>query len=408
MKNDFHSVIIVGASIAGCTAALLYANKGIDVLVLDKVHDFSAYKKHCTHFLQPCCIPVLKDLDIYEDILKIGKKSKAQFWTSAGWLLSTKANYGNGDYAINVERSKIDPYLKKVIDKHPLITLQLDSNILAVENVDELNQTKVEFSTDGIIKSLNTNLLVAADGRYSKLGQLTENNTEIYPNDRFVHFAYYKHTSDSAIATDFSKFWILGEDMAFVYPLMDDTLLIALYINKERKEMWRKNLEGCFNEMVNSLDGGPELAELKPLTSIYGMNDIASLKRSPVHKNIAFIGDASLSLDPAAGTGCSFAILSASWLVKHTVETIGNKTDLLKGLMNYSEEHTNWFSPHIKGITADSLVKKDIHSDKVFYSTLLNNEQLLEDYLDLTGRLITPKEFQKLFFKNHKKELNIN
>ena len=37
-------IIIVGASIAGCTAALLYAQKSIKVLLIDKIKSDESYK----------------------------------------------------------------------------------------------------------------------------------------------------------------------------------------------------------------------------------------------------------------------------------------------------------------------------------------------------------------------------
>jgi len=82
-----------------------------------------------------------------------------------------------------------------------------------------------------------------------------------------------------------------------------------------------------------------------------------------------------------------------------TSEVIDNPSKLQQALQEYSEKHLDWMTPHIKGITADSLVTKDVNSDNKFYSKIIESEKLTEAFLDLTGRLITPKEFQKIFFK---------
>ena len=46
--SDFDAVV-VGASVAGCTAARLYAQRGARVALVEKRPDIDAYKTVCTH-----------------------------------------------------------------------------------------------------------------------------------------------------------------------------------------------------------------------------------------------------------------------------------------------------------------------------------------------------------------------
>lgn len=394
MKNTYE-IIIVGASIAGCSAALMYAEKGIRVLIIDKATSMECYKKHCVHFVQPCGIPILKRLNIYKDIDQLGLVTKARFWTGAGWVTSKENYYTNEDYAINLERSKFDPYIKKLVDNHPLIDLKLNANVTSVTVNND--QYKVTYTQNKETFSERAQLAIAADGRFSKVANLTDNQDVIYPNDRFVSFAYYK---DLEIANlNFSDGWILGETNGFIYPLLDGYSLIAFYIHDAEKQKWKQNPEQEFNNLVNSLPDGPNIQKATRLTSFIGMNDIRTFYRAPLHAEIPFIGDATLSLDPSAGTGCSFALLSASWLVDYTSDVLEDKRKLKGALAEYSEKHTQWMAPHVKGITADSIVTKNVNSDNKFYEKIIESEMLTEAFLDLTGRLITPKEFQKIFFK---------
>jgi len=395
MKGNY-KVTIIGASIAGCIAALMYAEKGIKVLIIDKLTSIESYKRHCTHFVQPCGIPILKRLNLFKDIDQLGLRSKARFWTGAGWLESKKNNYTNDEYAINLERSKFDPYIKNVVNKHPLIELKLNANLTSIV-VDDDKKHLVSYSIDNEIYTQESNLVVAADGRYSNVAKIVDNPTTIYPNDRFVYFAYYKDLEIKN--TNFSDFWVLGENIAFIYPLLDQQSLIALYIHDTEKKEWKKDPEMNFNKLVNSLHDGPNINNATCLTSIIGMSDIRTFLRNPLHQEIPFIGDAALSLDPAAGTGCSFALLTASWLVDYTSGNIEDPKKLEESLVQYAKKHSEWMVPHVKGITADSLVTKDVNSDNKFYTKIIESEKLTEAFLDLTGRLITPKEFYKIIFK---------
>ncbi|MER2205169.1 MAG: NAD(P)-binding protein, partial [Rhodococcus sp. (in: high G+C Gram-positive bacteria)] len=44
--------MIVGASIAGCAAAIMYAQQGLRIALLDARSDVRAHKVLCTHHLQ--------------------------------------------------------------------------------------------------------------------------------------------------------------------------------------------------------------------------------------------------------------------------------------------------------------------------------------------------------------------
>ena len=48
-----YDVVVVGASVGGCTAAILYARHGLNVALVEKSRDVAHYKKVCTHYLQP-------------------------------------------------------------------------------------------------------------------------------------------------------------------------------------------------------------------------------------------------------------------------------------------------------------------------------------------------------------------
>ena len=56
--TDFDAVV-VGASVAGCTAARLYAQQGARVALVEKRPDMDAYKAVCTHFIQPSATPTI-------------------------------------------------------------------------------------------------------------------------------------------------------------------------------------------------------------------------------------------------------------------------------------------------------------------------------------------------------------
>jgi len=61
--GDF-DVAIVGASIAGCTAARLFALRGARVALIERQPALDAYKTVCTHFIQSSATPTIEKLGL--------------------------------------------------------------------------------------------------------------------------------------------------------------------------------------------------------------------------------------------------------------------------------------------------------------------------------------------------------
>src|SRR2546423_15698905 len=62
--SEQYDVAIVGASIAGCTAATLYGRQGMRVALIERHADPAAYKTVCTHFVQSSGVPVVERLGL--------------------------------------------------------------------------------------------------------------------------------------------------------------------------------------------------------------------------------------------------------------------------------------------------------------------------------------------------------
>jgi flavin-dependent dehydrogenase len=62
-RPDFDAVV-VGASVAGCTAARLYAQRGARVALVERRPDLDAYKTVCTHYIQPSATPTIERLGL--------------------------------------------------------------------------------------------------------------------------------------------------------------------------------------------------------------------------------------------------------------------------------------------------------------------------------------------------------
>src|SRR5438128_2550444 len=108
MENPF-DVVIVGASVAGCTAATLLGRLGLKVALLERASDPGAYKKVCTHYLQPSAVPTLRRLGLEERIVAAGGvPNEVDFMTPTGWIPWALP----GCHGYNLRREKLDPMMR--------------------------------------------------------------------------------------------------------------------------------------------------------------------------------------------------------------------------------------------------------------------------------------------------------
>ncbi len=398
MGNKNYDIIIVGASIAGATAAMLYAKEGFNVLVIDK-KDVNSHKKSCTHFIQPSALHIISRLDIQKEIEDNGGiRSTADFWYGKDWIRGSVIK-DSSVYAYNIERRILDPILKQKMLGYKSITFLQNTNVTKVLFENDI---PIGISSDqqNTVVNYYSDIIIAADGKYSTIAKLINAKEEKFANDRVTFFGYYNNAKLKSGTV--SQFWSLGENMAFAYPLQNDTVLLSAYICREQMDEWLINSEEKMYSLFSVLPDGPMLANSKLRDSVHRMLNIESIRRPAEYINIPFIGDAALALDPMSGVGCGFAFQSASWLVEHTVKGLkaGNKQELYTGIKEYAAYHTKMLNSHAKGIFADSKVSKN-EKEEVF--DFIKDSQVLSEYfIKLIYRLIQPEKFQLEFIKTKK------
>src|SRR4029077_15771622 len=98
-KADF-DVAIVGASLSGCTAAILLSRAGARVALIEKSPDPAAYKRLCSHFIQAPAASTLERMGFAEAALAAdGQRVRGRAWTRWGWIEPTE---GPTAYGVNL------------------------------------------------------------------------------------------------------------------------------------------------------------------------------------------------------------------------------------------------------------------------------------------------------------------
>lgn len=398
VRENLLDVAIVGASVAGCASAILFARMGYRVGLFEQksLADESHYKRLCTHFIQPSAVPVLDQLGL--GLLREqphAMQTQARFVTAGGIIDDPHAYGEDGAYALNLPRSVLDPALRARARDH----VQHFAGDCEIAGVQASAQGWHVLGGAGQSLGVAT-LLIAADGRQSRLAKQIDAPVECKPNERAAVFAYF--TGIACPAQQRSLFILHEGEMAFIYPLPNGRTLLSVYITKERAKAWRiaASVEAELLAYIGALPEAPDLQRAALHSAVQSYMDYPNQIRVPVCQSVALVGDAALSLDPMSGVGCGFALTSASLLAEAFQHWDRSPGKMDQALEAYARSYQATITPHVAGICADSLTGKSNEAQRSAYQNISANPQLRKAYLALTGRMILPAQFQRAFLQS--------
>src|SRR5256885_11598361 len=113
-----YDVAVVGASIAGSTAATFLGRQGAKVAVLESHSDPAAFKRMCTHFIQASASPTIHRLGIEDSLREArARESDTNIWTRYGWVSFGRETAGpplSQWRPWHGRRGKLDPILRRL------------------------------------------------------------------------------------------------------------------------------------------------------------------------------------------------------------------------------------------------------------------------------------------------------
>jgi flavin-dependent dehydrogenase len=338
-RPDFDAVV-VGASVAGCTAARLYAQRGARVALVERRPDLDAYKTVCTHYIQPSATPTIERLGLAAPIEERGAvRNLVDFWTPySGWI----RHRGDTPYGYNVTRLTLDPILRRLTAETPGVELLAGQTATAVIRNGRPAGVAVE-DTKRARRELRAPLVVAADGRDTRLARMAGVPGRVRPNNRFCYWAYWRGVPSDGVR---SRFWFMEPDCAYTFPNEDGLTVVLVAPHRDRLPEFRADLEGAYTSFLTQLPDGPDLSGATRESKLIGKLDLPNVSRPAARPGIAFVGDAALATDPIWGVGCGWAFQSAEWLVEETADALLGGGDLDAALETYRRAHRKRLGPH--------------------------------------------------------------
>jgi flavin-dependent dehydrogenase len=398
-SSDAYDAAIVGASLAGCTTAILLARAGARVALIEQRPDASAFKRICTHYIQSSGVATLERLGLLEPMLAAGAlRSRGRMRTRWGWVEPpVKSSVPSG---VNLRREHLDPMIRAMAGETPGVELILGVTVDELLREDGTVCGVRARDRRGETLALRARLVVGADGRDSHVAKLSGVHTKTVPHGRFAYGGYFEGPAPEG-APD-ASLWLLDPHMAAAFPTDGDLTFYAVMPTKDRLPEFRSDPLKALTEFVAAVPDAPPILASRLVGQITGKIDMTNVIHTPSAPGLALVGDAAGAIDPLWGVGCGFALQSAEWLADsvapaladHGPAAVGARRssgeELERGLRRYHRRHARGLRGHTTMILGYSSGRKLNPGERLLFSAATRDERLAAIFEAFGSRNIGP------------------
>ena len=379
-------VAIVGASVAGCTAARLFGEAGARVAVIERRPDPDAYKVVCTHAILSSAAATVERLGLEPRLEARGAvRILGDAWTPYGGWIHAPDDAPRG---WGVTRRTLYPMLRELAAETPGVELLLGQTVTRlVASHDGRPEGVVTQTPDHKTREVRARLVVGADGRNSTVARVAQVPGRVRPNNRFAYFAYWHGVRPH---TDRARVWLLDPHGAAQFPNEDQLTVMVVVAHRSRLPEFRSDLDGAYAQMVDWLPGGPDLSQAERVSKLVGALDLRNVMRPAAKRGVAFVGDAALATDPLFGVGLSFALQSAEWLADHTIPALVGGGDLDAALGRYRRTFRRHLGLHHFFIADYSSGRKMQSWERAFFRAGADNPTVARAIDEVASRRRSP------------------
>lgn len=385
MTRDEHDVAIVGASAGGCAAATFLARRGLRVALIERSPDPEAYKTVCTHYIQASATPTLRRLGLTERMEAAGAiRNSIDLWTRYGWV----RHPGHHDlpHGYSLRRETLDPLVREVALETDGVEGMLGRRAVGlIEEDDRVCGVRVS-SKDGGEEEVRARLVIAADGRNSKLAELAEVPTRTWPNRRYTYWAYFRGLTMRTPGR--AQLWFLDPYVAYIFPNEDDLALVAFWGLQRDIDEIKSDTDHVVRSHFADLPEAPRLADGEQVSKWLGKVDMPNIRRSTSHRGMALVGDAAQASDPIWGVGLGWAFQSAGWLDEAVGPALAGEGDLDEALKTYRARHRRELAAHHLIISDYSRGRRFRAAEKLMYAAGARDPELAHRMHLFAGRVI--------------------
>ncbi len=385
--------IVVGAGPAGAASALFLAERGLEVLVLDRAR--FPRPKICGEYLSPEAARILDRLGVLKALEAAGATPLAGMLITAPDGTTVAGSYRAigpwrpyQGHALGVPRITLDAALADRLRAVPVdfreevrVTdvLREGRHVVGVEAVDRAN-TRMTFKAP---------LVIAADGRTSVIAE----RLGCRRPHRLRRMALVTYVSGLGATRDVGEIFVDPPDYAILNPLAPDRANLSLVVPLAHARPWAQRLETFFAARIKQLPHlSTRLAGATRVDRVRAMGPLAYRVHPPAVGGVLFVGDAAGFYDPFTGEGVFTALHSAELLADMAAAAIERGDTSVSALEGYERARRDAFRAKARVTRAIQLVIRHRFLANAFARFLARRPAAVDLLLGVVGDFVPPGE----------------
>jgi geranylgeranyl reductase family protein len=308
-------VVVVGAGPAGAATAILLAEAGHDVVLLDRAH--FPRDKVCGEYLSPEGSRILDRLGVLKAVEAAGARPLRGMRIVAPDGTTLVGDYprsgrwrGYRDHALAVRRLAFDAALVERARALPVTVregfrvtglVRDGAGVAGVEGIAE--------GTAGPVERIDARLVVGADGRASVVARRLD---LVRPHPWLRRLALMTHAEGFVHDAERGEIFLAPPAYSIVNPVGDGQVNLSLVVPAAEGIRHKADLTGYFDRSLATLPLlHDRLGGARRVSPVRALGPLAYRVAPPRHDGVLLVGDALGFLDPFTGEGIFAALRSA-------------------------------------------------------------------------------------------------